>query len=121
MVNVHVLAVGIGTGNHVVSDLEAAGAGVPEGVQVGLLLNGRRRGDQLEGRARGVGAGEEPVQIHPVVGAVLVNVRGGIVGIVGRGAHQAFHVTGGVVIHRHHALVAPQSSVGGGIQGGVYG
>ena len=121
LLDVHILAVGIGTGDDISVHFQTASAGIAELVQVLLLLNGRRRGHQLKDRAGGIGAGKEPIQIHPLIGGVLVDVRRGIVGVVGGGAHLTQQVSRGIVIHRHHPLASVEGGVGRLVEGRING
>ncbi len=109
----------IRTGDDIVSDGQAACAGKAEIGNVLFLLQGGGCGNQLEGGAGRIGAGEKAVEIDPVIGRVFVYVGGRILGVVGGGADQTFDIAVGVIIDGHHALVSIERLVSGFVEGGV--
>ena len=81
-------------------------------------------GDQLEGGAGGIGAGQEPVQVSAVVVAVAGRHLGHfrvVRRVKGGSGEHTEHLTGLVVIQSHHPFPACHGLVGGVVQVGVQG
>ena len=100
------LSVGVGAGDDLIPDGNAAVAGEGALLHAGQLLQRRSGGDHLEHGAGGVQTGQEPVQIHTLIVAVVVADLRRVGGVEGGVGDHAEDIAGLIVIHGGHALAA---------------
>ena len=117
------LPVGVGAGDGPVPHLGGAGAGPGAVKEIGHALNGGGEHHGLVDRARREGAGEEAVEVRPLVGVVLLQLLGGgrVQRVEGGGGHHAQHLPRLVVVDAHRPLAAGQGLIGDVVVPGVQG
>ena len=106
------IAVGAVAGDDLAAGLVAAVAVEGLGLDVRDLLNGRRRGDQLEDGAGDIGGVEEAVDVDAIVGAVALVDLGDVVRVIGRRGHGAEDFAGLVVVDAYGPLLPVQGRQG---------
>ena len=112
---------GVGAGDDLIPDGNAAVAGEGALLHAGQLLQRRSGGDHLEHGAGGVQTGQEPVQIHTLIVAVVVADLRRVGGVEGGVGDHAENIAGLMVVHGGHALPAVQRLPRRPAEVGIYG
>ena len=89
--------------------------------QIVHLLDGSGGGHRFENGAGHHAGRQEPVEIHPFIGRIVIADLRGVLRVIGGGGHHAEDLPGFVVIDPHGALGPVQRFIGRGAKPGIQG